>query len=224
MSDSSQIRILLADDQALIRSGIAMVIDSQPDMHVVAQVADGDEVTAAARREPCDLVLMDIRMPRMDGIAAITTLFDEFGPMAPRVVMLTTFDTDEHLHAALRAGAPGFLLKGARPEEMLAAIRSVANGDAVIAPSATRRLLAQITASLPAAAPPEPDPRIDQLTEREREVLVEIASGANNNEIGGNLSMAEGTVKTHVGRLLAKTESRDRVGLVLFAHDVGLLD
>lgn len=216
------IGVLLVDDQALIRGGLAMVIESQDDMRVVGEVGDGEDVLGQLRRTPADVVLMDIRMPHVDGITATGQVLKEFGEHAPKVLILTTFDTDEHLHAALRAGAAGFILKGARPDEMLAAIRNVAAGDAVIAPSATKRLLARFAPVLP-AQDRLPDTRLDSLTDREREVLLEITTGATNPEIALRLSMAEGTVKTHVGRLLSKTGSRDRVGLVLFAHDVGLL-
>lgn len=216
------IGVLLVDDQALIRGGLAMVIESQDDMRVIGEADDGAAVVEHLRRTPADVVLMDIRMPRVDGITATRQVLEEFGENAPKVLILTTFDTDEHLHAALRAGAAGFILKGARPAEMLAAIRNVAAGDAVIAPSATKRLLAQFAPTLPADEKPA-DGRLELLTDREREVLLEITTGATNPEIASRLSMAEGTVKTHVGRLLSKTSSRDRVGLVLFAHDVGLL-
>ena len=216
------IRVLLVDDQALIRGGLAMVIDSQDDMHVVGEAEDGAEVVAQLRRTPADVVLMDIRMPMTDGITATAEILTAFADAAPKVLVLTTFDTDEHLYAALRAGAAGFILKGARPGEMLSAIRSVAAGDAVLAPSATKRLLDQFAPALPAAHRRD-DPRLAALTDREREVLAQVTTGATNSEIAAALSMAEGTVKTHIGHLLAKTRARDRVGLVLFAHDVGLL-
>ncbi len=172
---------------------------------------------------PTDVVLMDIRMPQMDGVEATKRLAAAGNPA--RVLVLTTFDLDEYVFAALKAGASGFLLKDARPEELLSAIRNVAAGDAVVAPSATRRLLQHVLPSLPSR--PEdaaPDARLAALTARELEVLAEIAAGATNSEIGGRLYMAEGTVKTHIGRLLSKLQVRDRVGLVLFAYETGLAD
>jgi DNA-binding NarL/FixJ family response regulator len=155
-------------------------------------------------------------MPQLDGVAATARLIERDGARAPRVIVLTTFDLDEYVFAAIRAGASGFLLKDAQPEELLAAIRAVASGDAVIAPSATRRLLDTI------ALPPAHDERLDTLTEREREVLLGVARGASNAEIGAELHMAEATVKTHVGRLLSKLGARDRIQLVIYAHEHGL--
>jgi DNA-binding NarL/FixJ family response regulator len=160
-------------------------------------------------------------MPELDGVAATAYLLERDGARAPRVIVLTTFDVDEHVFAALRAGASAFLLKDAEPEELLAAIRAVARGDAVIAPSATRRLLDQLAGRLP--VPVADDPRLAELTGREREVLLAVARGASNAEIGAELHMAEATVKTHVGRLLAKLDARDRVQLVVFAYEHGLV-
>lgn len=215
------IRIVLVDDQELVRSGFAMVIDSQDDMAVVGECGDGTEVVAQLAATPCDLVVMDIRMPRLDGVAATRAVMDEYGESAPKILILTTFDTDEHLVSALQAGASGFLLKGARPDELLSGIRSIASGEAVLAPSATKRLLQQFSPVVPSSR--VDDGRLESLTDREREVLAEVSKGATNPEIAASLHMAEGTVKTHIGRLLHKTRSRDRVGLVLFAHDAGLL-
>ncbi|GAB3308649.1 response regulator [Epidermidibacterium keratini] len=214
------IRIILVDDQALVRSGFSMVIDSQDDMTVVGEADDGQQAVSLVSSTPCDLVVMDIRMPVLDGVQATAQIVEKLGDGAPRILILTTFDTDEHLVGALRAGASGFLLKGARPAELLSAIRAIAGGEAVLAPSATKRLLEQFTPELPA---PRSDVRLESLTDREREVLMEVTTGATNPEIAAKLHMAEGTVKTHIGRLLHKTQSRDRVGLVLFAHDMGLL-
>ncbi len=213
------IKVLLADDQALVRSGFRMLIEAEDDMVVVGEAADGREAVAMADRTPVDVVLMDIRMPVMDGVEATRTLVQQGSPA--RVLVLTTFDLDEYVFAALKAGASGFLLKDARPDDLLNAIRTVAAGEAVMAPTATKRLLQHVVPTLP-DAPAGPDPRLDLLTDREREVLVEIATGATNSEIASTLFMAEGTVKTHIGRLLAKLRCRDRVGLVLFAHEVGL--
>ena len=215
------IRVFLVDDQALVRAGLRLVIDAQPDMEVAGEAGDGREALERLAVTSADVVLMDVRMPRLDGVQATELLRRRDGEAAPRVIALTTFDVDEYLFAALRAGASGFLLKDAEPEELLSAIRSVATGDAVVAPSATRRLLAQIAAGLPQAA--EPDPRLETLTPREHEVLLSIARGATNAEIAADLLMAEATVKTHVGRLLAKLQARDRVGLVVFAYEHGLV-
>ncbi|HIW29620.1 MAG TPA: response regulator transcription factor [Candidatus Luteococcus avicola] len=213
------ITVLLADDQALVRSGFRMLIDAEDDMQVVGEAADGSEACAAVARTHADVVLMDIRMPVMDGVEA-TRRISAAGE-ATKVLVLTTFDLDEYVFAALKAGASGFLLKDARPAELLQAIRTVAAGEAVMAPTATRRLLDHIVPSLP-SAPGRPDERLALLTDREREVLAEIAKGATNTEIAATLYMAEGTVKTHIGRLLSKLTIRDRVGLVLFAYEVGL--
>ncbi len=217
---SAPIRIFLADDQALVRAGLRLVIDSQPDMTVVGEAGDGREALEALAVTSADIVLMDVRMPAMDGVASTRLLIERDGDDAPRVVMLTTFDLDEYVFSALRAGASGFLLKDAEPEELLASIRAVATGDAVIAPSATRRLLEQVADRLPGATG---DPRLDTLTDRERSVLLEIARGASNIEVGQALFMAEATVKTHVGRLLTKLGVRDRVQLVVFAYESGLV-
>ena len=213
------IKVLLADDQALVRSGFRMLIEAEDDMVVVGETADGREAVAMADRTPVDVVLMDIRMPVMDGVEATRTLVQQGSPA--RVLVLTTFDLDEYVFAALKAGASGFLLKDARPDDLLNAIRTVAAGEAVMAPTATKRLLQHVVPTLP-DAPAGPDPRLDLLTDREREVLVEIATGATNSEIASTLFMAEGTVKTHIGRLLTKLQARDRVGLVLFAYENGL--
>ncbi len=216
----SPIRVFLADDQALVRSGFRMLIGAEDDLEVVGEGADGAETVREVRRVPTDVVLMDIRMPVMDGVEATRRIVAEGLPT--RVLVLTTFDLDEYVFSALKAGASGFMLKDARPEELLNAIRTVAAGEAVIAPSATRRLLDHVLPTLP-ASPEGVDHRLDVLTEREREVLTEIAAGATNAEIATRLYMAEGTVKTHIGRLLAKLQVRDRVGLVLFAYETGLV-
>jgi DNA-binding NarL/FixJ family response regulator len=214
------IRVFLVDDQALVRAGFRLVIDSQPDMTVVGEAGDGRDALEALGVTSVDVVLMDVRMPVLDGVAATAHLVERDGDAAPRVVMLTTFDLDEYVFAAIRAGASGFLLKDAEPEELLAAIRAVATGDAVVAPSATRRLLAQVADRLPGTTA---DPRLETLTDRERAVLLEVARGASNLEVGAALFMAEATVKTHVGRLLAKLGARDRVQLVVFAYESGLV-
>jgi DNA-binding NarL/FixJ family response regulator len=213
------IRVFLADDQALVRGGFRMLIEAEDDLQVVGEAADGLSTVEQVLRIPTDVVLMDIRMPVMDGVEATRRIVESGVPT--RVLVLTTFDLDEYVFSALKAGASGFMLKDARPADLLNAIRTVAVGEAVMAPSATRRLLDHVVPTLP-ANPDGPDPRLDVLTDREREVLVEIAAGATNAEIASKLYMAEGTVKTHIGRLLAKLHARDRVGLVLFAYEAGL--
>ena len=213
------IKVLLADDQSLVRSGFRMLIDSSDDMETVGEVENGRDAVAAVKARPVDVVLMDIRMPIMDGTEATRQIMS-LG-LDTQVLVLTTFDLDEYVFAALRNGASGFLLKDALPEELLGAIRAVAAGDAVVAPSTTKRLLTHFAGMLPKSTPEE-DTRLDVLTEREREVLVEVARGANNSEISQRLYMAEGTVKTHIGRLLSKLGARDRVGLVLIALEAGL--
>ena len=213
------IRVFLADDQALVRSGFRMLIDSEDDLEVVGEAPDGAQAVRALLADPADVVLMDIRMPVMDGVEATRRIVE--ARLGTKVLVLTTFDLDEYAFAALKAGASGFLLKDARPIDLLNAIRNVAAGDAVVAPSTTRRLLDHVAPTL-SPTPGEHDPRLALLTEREREVLLEVATGATNAEIAQNLYMAEGTVKTHIGRLLTKLQARDRVGLVLFAYENGL--
>jgi DNA-binding NarL/FixJ family response regulator len=213
------IRVFLVDDQELVRAGFAMIVDAQPDMRVAGEAGDGIEALARLGATAADVVLMDVRMPRLDGVETTRRLVRR-GP-GPRVIVLTTFDLDEYAFAALRAGASGFLLKDARPDDVLSAIRTVHRGDAVIAPSTTRRLLDRVAADLPAPAP-GPSP-LDQLTDRERQVLLEIARGASNAEIAGRLYLSETTVKTHVGHILGKLGLRDRVQAVIFAYDSGLV-
>ncbi len=229
MSETAPVRVVLVDDQQLVRAGFRMVIDSQPDLTVVAEAGDGAEALRVLAREQADVVLMDVRMPRMDGLTATAKLTES--PDAPRVVVLTTFDLDEYVLEAIRAGASGFLLKDAPPEEMLTAIRTVHRGDAVIAPSSTKRLLEHLVTALPepAASSDQSTPdspahaAVATLTEREREVLVLMARGRSNTEIAGELYVAEATVKTHVGRILAKLDARDRVQAVVVAYEAGLV-
>ena len=218
------IRVFLADDQGLVRGGFRMLIEAEDDMEVIGEASDGAAAVRALERQPADVVLMDIRMPVMDGVEATGRLCRSDNPV--RVLVLTTFDLDEYVFAALKAGASGFLLKDARPEDLLAAIRNVAAGDAVVAPSATRRLLEQVVPTLPGSPTNGggPDQRLEVLTSREIEVLQEISAGATNTEIAQKLYMAEGTVKTHIGRLLSKLQIRDRVGLVLFAYETGVAE
>ncbi len=216
---SLTIRVFLADDQALVRSGFRMLIEAEDDLAVVGEAADGAAAVQALTAQPADVVLMDIRMPVMDGVEATRQIVQ--AGLGTKVLVLTTFDVDEYVFAALKAGASGFLLKDARPADLLNAIRNVAAGEAVMAPSATRRLLDQVVPTLPTS--PGADRRLDILTDREREVLIEIAAGATNSEIAARLYMAEGTVKTHIGRLLSKLHCRDRVGLVLLAYESGVV-
>lgn len=217
------IRVALVDDQQLVRAGFRMVIESQPDMTVVLEAGDGAQALRLIADHPVDVVLMDVRMPQMDGLTATAHLTD--GDGGPRVIVLTTFDLDEYVMEAIRAGASGFLLKDAPPEEMLFAIRTVWQGDAVIAPSSTRRLLEHLVTALPAEQLAESgaSAAIDGLTDREREVLVLMARGRSNGEIATDLFVAEATVKTHVGRILAKLGARDRVQAVVTAYEAGLV-
>ncbi len=216
-----KIRVFLVDDQQMVRAGFRMLVESQPDLEVVGEAGDGQEALELLSVTGCDVVLMDVRMPRLDGVEATRRITAVEG--APRVVVLTTFDLDEHAFAAIRAGAAAFLLKDARPEELLDAIRTVHAGDSVVAPSTTRRLLEHFATSLPDPAPATPDARLAELTERELEVLVLVGRGLSNQEIAAELYVAEATVKTHVSRVLAKTGSRDRVQLVVLAYGAGLV-
>jgi DNA-binding NarL/FixJ family response regulator len=209
------VRIVLVDDQELVRAGFKMVLDAQPDMTVVGEAGDGLAAVALLQATPADVVVMDVRMPRLDGIEA-TRRICKAGDR-PRVLMLTTFDLDEYAFAALKAGASGFLLK-----ELLFGIRAVHSGDAVVAPSTTRRLIDRFAPMLPSDAG-QADPDLSGLTSREREVLTLIAQGLSNTEIGERLFVSEATVKTHVGRVLAKLDLRDRVQAVVFAYESGIV-
>jgi len=214
------IRIVLVDDQELVRTGFRMVLDAQPDMTVVGEAADGLAAVEFARAHSADVMVMDARMPRMDGVAA-TRQIRQAGDR-PRVLMLTTFDLDEYAFAALKAGASGFLLKDVPPEELLFAIRAVHSGDAVVAPSTTRRLLDRFAPMLP-AGDSQAASELEELTERERQVLVLVAQGLSNAELAQRLFVSEATVKTHVGRILAKLGLRDRVQAVVYAYENGLV-
>ena len=218
---SEPIRVVLVDDQQMVRAGFRMVIDSQPDLTVVGEAGDGASAVEVVRSTPADVVLMDVRMPGTDGIEATRQVTEL--PDAPRVVVLTTFDLDEYVVAAIGAGASGFLLKDAPPEEMLAAVRTVHAGDSVIAASSTRRLLQHVAPMLRGATPTVTGDQLAELTPREREVLVQMALGASNTEIAARFVVSEATVKTHVGRVLAKTGSRDRVQAVVLAYRTGLV-
>ena len=217
---SAAIRIILVDDQELVRAGFRMVLDAQPDMRVVGEAGDGLAAIDLARRLHADVMIMDARMPRLDGVEA-TRRIRQDGDL-PRVLMLTTFDLDEYAFAALKAGASGFLLKDVPPEELLFAIRAVHSGDSVVAPSTTRRLIDQFAALLPGGDQGEAA-KLAELTEREREVLILVAHGLSNAEIAKQLFVSEATVKTHVGRVLAKLCLRDRVQAVVYAYEAGLV-
>ncbi|MFD0268339.1 response regulator [Streptomyces sp. NPDC127106] len=221
------IRVLLADDQALLRSAFKVLVDSEPDMEVVGEACDGAQAFELARRTLPDVVLMDIRMPGTDGLAATRMISQDPSLAAVRVVMLTTFEVDEYVASALRAGASGFLGKGAEPEELLNAIRVAAAGEALLSPAATKGLIATFLAqgggagrTAPAAEDAE---RLAALTGREREVLVQVAGGLSNDEIAGLLQVSPLTVKTHVNRAMAKLGARDRAGLVVIAYESGLV-
>ncbi|MFC4013624.1 response regulator [Nonomuraea purpurea] len=208
---------MIVDDQELLRNGLTMVVRSQPDMEVAAEAADGLEALKALESLRVDVVVMDIRMPRMDGVTATREIQRLDDP--PKVLALTTFDLDEHALAALRAGASGFMLKDAPGEEIIAAIRHVHRGDSIIAPSTTRRLIGRLVAKTDTA----PDAVLKVLTKREREVFLGLARGASNAEIGADLFLSEATVKTHVGRILTKLGLRDRVQAVVLAYESGVV-
>ena len=215
------IRVLLVDDQDLVRAGFAMVLASQPDLEVVGEAADGAAAVRLARECPADVMVMDVRMPGLDGVAATREICQAAG--RPRVLILTTFDLDEYAFAALRAGASGFLLKSAPPEELLYAIRSVHNGDSVVAPSTTRRLIGRFLPHLPGPGSPPDQQGLAELTARERQVLAEVGSGLSNTEIAALLHISEATVKTHVGHILTKLSLRDRIQAVVYTYETGLI-
>ena len=216
------IRVLIADDQALVRAGFRMILDAEEDIDVIGEASDGNEAVEQARRLTPDVVLMDIRMPELDGIEATRRLLSNGGPAGTKVVMLTTFDMDEYVYDALRAGASGFLLKDVPPEQLVDGIRSVANGDALLAPSITRRLIEEFVRAAPAQANVRPT-GLDELTPREVEVLQLIARGLSNAEIAKELFVSETTVKTHVAHVLMKLDLRDRVQAVVLAYESGVV-
>ncbi|WP_171170615.1 response regulator transcription factor [Streptomyces sp. I05A-00742] len=227
MTDESSIRVLLADDQALLRSAFRVLVDSEPGMRVVGEAADGTQAVRLAREVRPDVVLMDIRMPGVDGLAATREICSDPSLDGVRVVMLTTFEVDEYVVQSLRAGASGFLGKGAEPDELLAAIRIAAAGEALLSPAATKGLIATFLAQGGAYSDDGPGragaAALDALTGREREVLVQVAGGLSNDEIGERLAVSPLTVKTHVNRAMAKLGARDRAQLVVIAYESGLV-
>jgi DNA-binding NarL/FixJ family response regulator len=214
------IRVVLADDQALVRAGFQALLDAQDDVEVVGEAADGDEAVTVTRRERPDVVLMDIRMPGADGLAATRAIGADPALDTVRVVILTTFELDEYVFEALRAGASGFLVKDTEPTELLRAVRAVAAGDALLSPSVTRRL---IEAFATTAGDARADVRLDLLTNREREVMTLVAAGLTNDEIAERLFVSTATAKTHVNRAMTKLGARDRAQLVVFAYESGLV-
>ncbi|WP_119294321.1 response regulator transcription factor [Streptomyces sp. YIM 130001] len=225
---------MLVDDQVLLRTGFRMVLAAQPDMEVVAEAGDGAEALEVLRSTAVDVVLMDVRMPRLDGVEATTRICAPAKAAAaagrtdaekhgPKVLILTTFDLDEYAFSGLKAGASGFMLKDVPPGELLAAIRAVHSGDAVVAPSTTRRLLDRFSPMLPHTGAGPQHKELERLTDREREVMVLVAQGLSNGEIAARLVLSEATVKTHVGRILTKLGLRDRVQVVVLAYETGLV-
>jgi DNA-binding NarL/FixJ family response regulator len=214
------IKVLLADDQRLVRAGFRSILDDEDDITVVAEAGDGEQAIRACREARPDVVLMDIRMPGMDGLEAARQILSDhrLGPV--KVVILTTFDVDDYVYGALRAGATGFLVKDTEPAELIRAVRVAASGDALISPSVTRRLIAEFAGRVKA---PDPDPRLNALTDREREVMELVAAGLTNDEIAAKLVLSPATAKTHVSRIMSKLAVRDRSQLVVLAYESGLV-
>jgi DNA-binding NarL/FixJ family response regulator len=212
--------VLIADDQALVRAGFRLILDAETDLKVVGEAQDGYEAVAAVQRLLPDIVLMDVRMPGLDGIEATRRLVD--GECSAKILMLTTFDMDEYVYESLRAGASGFLLKDVPPEQLVTGIRAVASGEALLAPSVTRRMIEEFVRRPPNTARPAPR-ELEQLTAREREVLVLMARGLSNAELAKEFVVSEATVKTHVAHVLAKLGLRDRVQAVVFAYESGVI-
>jgi DNA-binding NarL/FixJ family response regulator len=213
------IRVLLVDDHEMVRTGFAMILDAQPDIEVAGQAADGAQAIAESARLAPDVIVMDIQMPNLDGVAATRAILSERHD-APRVLVVTTFDIDEYLYEALRAGASGFLLKNAPPEQLVQAVRVVAAGDSLLAPQVTKRVI-EAFCQLP--TPPAPPTGLKELTAREREVLEFVARGLSNSEIAERLFVGHGTVKTHVARILMKLHLNDRIQAVVLAYETGLI-
>jgi DNA-binding NarL/FixJ family response regulator len=214
------IRVLLADDQALVRAGFRALIESEADLQVVGEARDGEEAIAMTASLAPDVVLMDIRMPRMDGIEATRRIASDDGLRRTRVVILTTFETDENVFDGLRAGASGFLVKDTEPAELLQALRVVAGGEALLSPGVTRRLIAEFASATP---PPRRSARLDDLTERELEVMALVGAGLSNDEIAARLVVSPATAKTHVSRVMSKLDARDRAQVVVMAYESGLV-
>lgn len=221
MTHAAPLRVLIADDQSLVRAGFRMILDASEGLQVIGEAADGEAAVVAARRLKPDVVLMDVRMPRLDGLEATRRILAG-NPHGIRVIMLTTFDLDEYVYTALRSGASGFLLKDVSPEQLVAAVRLVAAGDALLAPSITRRLVERWARPAPVAPSVSPA-EIGTLTAREREVLTLMARGLSNGELADRLTLSEATVKTHVARVLGKLGLRDRVQAVVLAYETGLI-
>jgi len=219
LTQTHPIRVALVDDQILVRSGFRMMLEAESDIEVVGEASNGPEALTLLRDVAVDVILMDVRMPGIDGIETTRRIISAGYPA--KIIILTTFDLDDYVYDALRAGASGFLLKDARATELVDAVRAVNSGEAIMAPSTTKRLLSNL---VPGPDKTHPDPRRNLLTDRETDVLIEIAQGSNNTEIAQSLHLAEGTVKTHISRLLFKLQARDRVGLVLAAYDMGLVE
>jgi DNA-binding NarL/FixJ family response regulator len=223
---TERIRLIIADDQPLLRTGFRMILEAERDMAVIGEASNGEQAVALTRRLQPDVVLMDIRMPVMDGVEATRRITSHPAPapgFLPRVLILTTFDLDQYIVEALRAGASGFLLKDVPPEELAAAIRVVAAGEALLAPSVTRRLLDRFASTFTVAGTPERPPAFAELTERELEVFTLIGRGLSNQEIADELVLGETTVKTHVSRVFAKLDLRDRVQAVVLAYETGMV-
>jgi len=220
---SGRIRIVIADDQPLVRAGLKMMLEVEPDIEIVGEAADGVEAVRVVRSAAPDVVLMDVRMPQLDGIAATRTLLDGRLSSPPKVLMLTTFDLDEYVYEALRAGASGFVLKDLSPEQLVDAIRVVAGGEALLAPTVTKRMITEYVRRPPAQAR-QPPRALEDLTPREREMLTYVAKGISNAEIAAAAFVSEPTVKTHVARILMKLGLRDRVQVVVFAYEHGLTE
>ncbi|MCX2181819.1 response regulator transcription factor [Streptomyces sp. SKN60] len=214
------IRVVLADDQTLVRAGFRSILADEDDIEVVGEAADGERAVALARELRPDVVLMDVRMPVLDGLEATRRITQDPALEGVRVVILTTFDVDDYVYGALRAGASGFLVKDTEPEELLHGVRVVARGDALIAPAVTRRLIAEFAGRAPR---PDPSPRLNALTEREREVMGLVGAGLSNDEIARRLVLSPATAKTHVSRIMTKLDARDRAQLVILAYESGMI-
>jgi DNA-binding NarL/FixJ family response regulator len=214
------IRLLLVDDQTLVRAGFRSILDAEADFSVIAEAANGRQALSLAHQHKPDVVLMDIRMPEMDGLTATRHLLADPALTGTRVVILTTFDLDDEVYGALRAGASGFLVKDTEPTELIHAVRVVARGDALLSPSVTRRLISEFAGRTPQ---PPPSPRLSSLTEREREVMKLVAAGLSNDEIAAKLVLSPSTAKTHVSRIMTKLSVRDRAQLVVLAYESGMV-